>query len=75
MNNVQERIAILRQSGWTLAAMADEVGVSWRTMKRWSVGETYPDTAKLVILVLNRLRGRRVPKKRRYAKGSRSKGS
>jgi hypothetical protein len=76
MIDVLTRIAELKAKGWTLAAVADEVGVTWFTVKRWETGEQYPDTPKPVLMMLDSLlKRRRVPKKRRYVKGSRSKGS
>ena len=69
MNDVQQRLAELKGNGWTLAAIADEVGVTWRTMKRWEVGDTYPDTPKPVLTALDvLLKRKRIPKKRRYQK-------
>ena len=69
MSDVKSRLADLRGKGWTLAAIADEVGVTWRTMKRWETGETSPDTPKPILATLNALLARkRIPKKRRYPK-------
>ena len=57
-----------------MAAIADEGGVTCFTVKRWETGVQYPDTPKPVNLMLATLLKRlRVPKKRRYAKGSRSR--
>ena len=67
MTDVRVRLAELMGKGWTLAAIADEVGVTWRTMKRWETGETYPDTPKPILAALAVLLARkRIPKKRRY---------
>ena len=67
MNDVQEPIAELRKRRWTLAAIADEVGVTWRTLKRWDAGDSYPDTHKVVVAALaSLLERKRVPKRRRY---------
>jgi hypothetical protein len=76
MTDVQTIIADLKAKGWTLAAIADEVGVTWFTVKRWETGEQYPDTPKPVLMMLDSLlKRKRIPKQRRYAKGSRTKGS
>ena len=74
MTDIQTRLAELKAKGWTLAAIADEVGVTWFTVKRWEIGEQYPDTPKPVKLMLDAmLKRKRVPKKRRYTKGSRTR--
>ena len=68
MNDVQEHIKVLRDKGWTLAAIADEVGVSTRAAEYWQQGARYPENAKAVMIVLDALTKRkRVPKQRRYA--------
>jgi hypothetical protein len=57
----------LQRRGWTIAAIADEVGVSWETVSRWRAGKHPPQNPKLVELGLGRLLSlRRVPKRRRY---------
>ena len=66
MNDIQELIRQLEGEGWTLAAIADEVGVSWRTLKRWESAETYPDTSKPVLMALDTLMKRKPPPRRRY---------
>ena len=66
MNDVQKLIQQLQGEGWTLAAIADEVGMSWRTLKRWESGETYPDTSRPVVLALDILMKRKPPPRRRY---------
>ena len=72
MNEVQAKIAELQQRGWTLASIADELGVHWFTAHRWRRGSQSPDTPKPVLMALDALlKRKRIPKKRRYAKGSR----
>jgi predicted transcriptional regulator len=67
MNEVQELIAELQRKGWTLAAIADELGVDDATVYRWLNGLRSPANAVGVIAVLTGLlRRRRVPKRRRY---------
>jgi transcriptional regulator with XRE-family HTH domain len=67
MNEVQTKIAELQQKGWTLTALADELGVTVNAIEKWKAGDRYPRNAKAVILLLNQLTARkRIPKKRRY---------
>ena len=74
MNGVQKRIRELKVKGWTLAAIADGLGVTWYTAQRWDLGQQYPTTPKPVLIVLAALVERkRVPKKRRYQKGTRTR--
>lgn len=69
MNDIQQRIQELQGKGWTLAAIADEVGVSWVTASRWRSAEQYPENAKAVLIALvSLLKRKRIPKKRRYSK-------
>ena len=76
MNDVQERIRALRGKGWTLASMADELGVSRRGIAAWQSGERYPENVKGVLTLLDQLAKRkRIPKQRRYAPGSRQQAS
>lgn len=76
MNDVQERIKALRDKGWTLAAMSDELSVSRRGIASWQSGERYPEHVSLVLAALDSLLQRkRIPKQRRYAPGSRKRGS
>jgi transcriptional regulator with XRE-family HTH domain len=72
VNEVQTLIAQLQDNGWTLAALADELGVTVNAVEKWKAGDRYPQLEKPVIDALNRLLKRnRIPKKKRYAKGSR----
>ena len=66
MNPVQEKIAALEKSGWSLAAVADELGVSYNTVQKWKSGDRQPATSKVVLQGLDALGQRkRVPKRRR----------
>jgi len=72
MNDVQEKIAELQLRGWTLAALADELGNSVNAVEKWKAGDRYPANVASVLLAMDVLaKRRRVPKKRRYAPGSR----
>ena len=66
MNEIQEKITALRTAGWTLAAIADELGVHWYTAQRWQKGQQYPDTPKPVAASLDLLFDRKPPPRRRY---------
>jgi transcriptional regulator with XRE-family HTH domain len=72
MNNIQAKLAELEDKSWTLAAISDELDVSYNTVQKWKSGDRYPPIAKLIIEKLDALLERkRIPKQRRYTKGSR----
>ena len=67
MNTVQERLAILQEKGWTLAAIADELDVTVNAVEKWKAGDRRPSNAKAILMLLSQLiRRKRIPKKRRY---------
>lgn len=69
MNAVQTLISQLEGKGWTLAAVADEVGVTVNAVEKWKVGDRYPANSKAVLTVLaSLLERKRIPKRRRYTK-------
>lgn len=73
-SEIQLKIAELLEKGWTLAAIADELGVTSDTVELWRAGKRNPTNAKAVLLMLDRvLKKKRIPKQKRYAKGSRIK--
>ena len=66
MNPVQEKIAALEKKGWSLAALADALGVSYNTVQKWKSGDRRPGTSKVVLQGLDALSQRkRVPKRHR----------
>ena len=66
------KITQLMEKGWTLAAIADELGVTSDTVELWKAGKRNPTNAKGILLMLDKiLDKKRIPKKRRYVKGSR----
>ena len=66
MNDVQELLAELRGKGWTLAAIADELGLTRNAVDAWRSGTRFPSNAVAVKRELVRLsRRKRIPKKRR----------
>ena len=75
MNDIQARIAQLEEKGWTLAALADELGITPNAVEKWKAGDRHPSNTKAILLLLDQLaRRRRVPKKRRYAKNRHTAG-
>lgn len=75
MNEVQARIAQLLAKDWTKAAIADELKAHRNTVAMWEAGKRYPRPDKPVLDALDRLLQRnRIPKMKRYGKGSRRQG-
>ncbi|MHB8104528.1 MAG: helix-turn-helix domain-containing protein [Dehalococcoidales bacterium] len=69
---IQFALATLQEKGWTLAALADELRQKVNTLEKWKAGDRNPANELAVLMVLEKLEKRkRIPKKRRYAKGSR----
>lgn len=76
MTEVQSKLVALQEKGWTLAAIADELGVAHNTVEKWKAGDRTPRGQKMVMASLdNLLRRKTVPKKRRYTPGSRAVSS
>ena len=68
MNDIQSKIAELRQRGWTLAALGNALGNHWTTLAKWQSGDRYPANAKSVLFAMEDLmRLQRIPKQRRYS--------
>lgn len=69
---IQNKIAQLVEKGWTLAAIADELGVTSDTVELWKAGKRNPTNSKAILALLDTvLEKKKIPKKKRYAKGSR----
>jgi transcriptional regulator with XRE-family HTH domain len=67
MTEIQSKVAELQEKGWTLAALADELGVTVNAVEKWKAGDRNPTNLKAVMNLLDELSTRkRVPKKRRY---------
>ena len=67
MNDVQAAIVQLREKGWTLSALADELGMSRDAVDLWRAGKRYPSNAQSVRHELARItRMKRIPKRKRY---------
>lgn len=78
LNAVQILIAELEEKGWSLVAIADsdDLKVHRNTVGMWKAGIRYPRPDQPVLDALNRLLKRnRIPKMKRYPKGSRKRGS
>jgi len=69
--NIQGKLAILQEKGWTLAALADELEQKINTLEKWKAGDRNPANEKSVLMMLAKLEKRKPPKRRRYTKGSR----
>lgn len=68
MNEVQEKLIALQGKGWTLAAIAGEVGVTVNAVEKWKGGARQPANLKATLALLEQLAQRKhIPKKRRYA--------
>ena len=66
MNEVQAKLADLQHNGWTIAAIADEMGVSNMTVFRWKIGTRNAQNKLSVLYKLRSLLDRkRIPKLKR----------
>ena len=66
MNDVQNKLLELKDRGWTMAAIADELGVSHMAVFRWQKGMRKAENSRSVLHMLDTLMKRkRIPKQRR----------
>jgi len=73
MNDIQEKLNELQEKGWTVAALAEELGQARVTLDKWRYGERYPANAKAIMAMLDGISTKkRIPKQRRYTKGSKA---
>ena len=71
MNDVQEKLLELKDRGWTMAAIADELGVSHMAVFRWQKGMRKAENSRSVLHMLDTLMKRkRIPKRRRRGSSS-----
>ena len=72
MNDVQIKLLELKDKGWTMRAIADELAVSHMTVYRWQKGMRNAENARSVVHMLDTLiKRKRIPKrKRRGTSGS-----
>ena len=67
MDAVRVVISSLEAKGWTQAAIARAVGVTYNAVQKWKAGDRKPSNYRLVLERLESLnRRRRIPKKRLY---------
>ena len=67
MNDVQRRLADLEAKGWTQAAIARAMGVSYNAVQKWKAGDRRPSNYKVVLERLESLcQRKRIPKKRQH---------
>ena len=52
VKSTAELLTALHENGVTYQAIADRLGVNWRTVHRWRNGQTHPATAGLVNVAL-----------------------
>ena len=57
VKSTAELLTALHDKGVTYQAVADRLGVNWRTVHRWRNGETHPATAGLVNVALASMLG------------------
>lgn len=73
MNDIQEKIELLRNNGWTVTALSERIGQARVTVDKWKSGERYPANPKAILILLDQVvKEKRIPKQRRYTKGSRT---
>ena len=66
MNDIQSKLLELKDRGWTMAAIADELNVSHMTVFRWQKGMRKAENSRSVLHMLDTLMKRkRIPKQRR----------
>jgi hypothetical protein len=69
MNDIQEKLAQLREKKWTIAALADQLGQARVTLDKWKTGERYPANPKAILAMLDQISNmKRIPKQKRYKK-------
>ncbi len=67
MAEIQDLLAQLQAKGWTIAAIADELGMARHSVAGWKSGKHQPANYRVVGVALQQLNiRRRVPKRRRY---------
>ena len=66
MNDAQEKLAELSIAGWSMAAVADELGVHHNTVLRWRSGTRNPENIRPILIVMDSLLKKRPPKLKRY---------
>ena len=76
LNDVQSKLLELKDKGWTMAAIADELDVSHMTVFRWDKGMRKAENYRSVLHMLDTLMKRkRIPKQRRRGSSSSSRNT
>ena len=71
MNDVQIKLLDLKDRGWTMRAIADELAVSHITVYRWQKGIRKAENSRSVVHMLDTLSKRkRIPKRKRRGSNS-----
>ena len=71
MNDVQIKLLDLKDRGWTMRAIADELAVSHITVYRWQKGMRKAENSRSVVHMLDTLIERkRIPKRKRRGSNS-----
>ena len=66
MNDIQAKLLELKQKGWTMAAVADELDVSHMTVFRWQKGIRSAQNSRSVLYMLESLlQKKRTPRRKR----------
>jgi len=72
MNEIQTKIAELENKGWSLTALAEELGVTVNAVEKWKAGNSSPANSKATLALLDEISKKKlIPKKRRYTPGNR----
>ena len=71
MNDVQIKLLDLKDKGWTMRAIADELAVSHITVYRWQKGMRKAENSSSVLYMLDTLiKRKRIPKRKRRVSNS-----
>jgi len=71
MNDVQIKLLELKDRGWTMRAIADELAVSHMTVYRWQKGIRKAENSRSVLYMLGTLvKRKRIPKQKRRGSNS-----
>ena len=71
MNDVQIKLLELKDRGWTMRAIADELAVSHITVYRWQKGIRKAENSRSVLYMLGTLvKRKRIPKQKRRGSNS-----
>lgn len=69
MNDIQKKLEQLQEKGWTISALADEIGQARVTLDKWKTGERYPANPKAILAMLDQIiKIKRIPKQKRYTR-------